>query len=81
MAYVILYIIGFVLTFVMSSIFLDDPEDRDTKYEFSCFPFAILWPISLVITLATALTVVVNELSHKIHDAFHERCGKNAKRQ
>lgn len=72
MIYIILYIIGFVLTFVVSSVFLDDPEDRDTKYEFSCFPFAILWPISLVITLATILTVVANELSHKIHDAFHK---------
>lgn len=72
MAYVILYIIGFVLTFVMSSIFLDDSEDRDTEYEFPCFTFAILWPISLVITLATALTVVANEASHKIHDAFHK---------
>ena len=81
MVYVILYIIGFVLTFVISSIFLDDPKYRDTKYEFSHFPFAILWPISLVITLATALTVVANELSHKIHDVFHERCGKNAKRK
>lgn len=81
MSYIIIYIIGAILTFVLLSIFLDDPEDRDTEYEFPCFPVALLWPIFLIYFIVTALTVVINELSHKIHDAFHERCSKNAKRQ
>lgn len=72
MCYVIIYVIGMILTFVLTSIFLDDPEDRDTEYEFSCFPAALLWPIFLIYFMVTALTVVINELSHKIHDEFHK---------
>lgn len=41
MVYVILYIIGLVLTFVVSSIFLDDLDDRDTEYEVSVVPAAL----------------------------------------
>lgn len=81
MAYVILYIIVAILIFVLSSIFLDDLDDRDTEYKVSVVPATLYWPVVLPIAIVFFIFVGMDKLSHKIHNAFHERCGKNAKRQ
>lgn len=73
MVYVITYIIGMILTFVFTSIFLDDPGDRDTIYEFPCLPVAFFWPICLIIAIVIFLFTTPNKLSHKIYDEFHKR--------
>ena len=62
--------------FVLLSIFLDDPNDRDIDYGDVVFPAALFWPVILPILIIMLICMGGGRLSHKIHDAFYKKYQK-----
>lgn len=78
--YIILYIVGMILTFIISSFIIDDhhnPYSDDRIVEI--LVFTVLWPLIVTLILPAVIYKILKFLSVKINSIKYKNCKEGKK--